>query len=288
MIDLHTHTTESDGSFSPKELVLLAKEIGLNAIAICDHDTSSGLEEAILVGQEFGIEVVPAIELSCDFEEEMHIVGLFIDKNNIDLQNKLVILAKNREIRNLKTLKVLNSLGFDIEVSDILKFTKTKIWGRAHFARVLYEKGYVESVKDAFKKYLGHNRVAYIEEEGKMTPKECIELILKANGIPILAHLHFLKQGDDKLFELLIKLKSYGLMGIEVKYTEYTSEQEALYNRFAEKLNLLKSGGSDFHGLMKPNINLGTGHGNLCVPEEYLEKIKENLYYVRTFKMVDH
>lgn len=274
MIDLHTHTDASDGSFSPKELVLLAKEMGISAIAICDHDSISALDEGIIVGQALGIEVVPAIELSCDYEKEMHIVGLFIDKDNIALQNKLVDLGKKREKRNLKTLKVLNSLGFDIKISEVLKIAKSAIWGRAHFARVLYEKGLVESTKDAFRKYLGHNRVAYIEED-KMPKKECIELIKNANGIPILAHLHFLKLEENQLFELLVELKSYGLMGIEVKYSEYTATQESLYNKLAEKLQLLKSGGSDFHGIMKQNIKLGTGLGNLCVPDEYLEKMKE-------------
>jgi hypothetical protein len=274
MIDLHTHTNASDGSFSPRELVLLAKEYGISAIAICDHDSISGLDEGIMAGHEIGVEVVPAIELSCDYEKEMHIVGLYIDKENKALQNKLVELGKKREKRNLKTLEVLNSLGFDIDISDILKIAKSAIWGRAHFARVLYEKGLVESTKDAFRKYLGHNRVAYIEED-KMSQKECIELIKNANGIPILAHLHFLKLDEDRLFELLVQLKSYGLMGIEVKYSEYTAEQENLYNSLADKLQLLKSGGSDFHGIMKQNIKLGTGLGNLCVSDEYLEKIKE-------------
>lgn len=274
MIDLHTHTNASDGSFSPRELVLHAKELGLDAIAICDHDSISGLNEGILVGSELGVEVVPAIELSCDYEKEMHIVGLYIDKDNIALQNKLVDLAKKREKRNLKTLKVLNSLGFDIDISEVLKIAKSAIWGRAHFARVMYEKGLVESTKEAFKKYLGHNRVAYIEED-KMSQKECIELILNAKGIPILAHLHYLKLDENKLFELLVLLKSYGLMGLEVKYCEYTKEEESLYNSLADKLQLLKSGGSDFHGIMKPNIKLGTGLGNLCVPKEYLDKIKE-------------
>jgi len=269
MIDLHTHTIASDGSCSADELILLAKAAGLKAIAITDHDSVSELYR-----YDDEIEIVPGIELSCDFQREMHIVGLYIDKNNTALNEKLVTLCKLREIRNLKTLSILEQLGFPITIDEVKKIAMGKIWGRAHFARLMYEKGYVTSTKEAFRLYLGHGRPAYITED-RMHPKECIGLIRNAGGIPILAHMHYLHLDDEALRAQLIELKGYGLMGVETKYTEYTEKNEKEYTKIAEDLNLLKSGGSDFHGFMKPNIKLGMGFGNLNVPYSYLDNIKK-------------
>ena len=268
MIDLHVHTTASDGSCNTSEVIELAKSTGLSAIAITDHDSVDGLGF-----YDDEIEVIDGIELSCDFSREMHIVGLYIDKNNEVLAEKLIKLAELREVRNLKTLKILNELGFPITVDEVKKIATGKIWGRAHFARLLFEKGYVESTKDAFRKYLGHGRPAYVTED-RMQPEECIRFIKNAGGIPILAHMHYLHLDEIELRALLLELKSYGLMGVETKYTEYTPENEKLYIRMAEELGLLKSGGSDFHGFMKPDIKIGTGFGNLKVPCSYLKKIK--------------
>ena len=268
MIDLHTHTTASDGSCTTKELITLAKKIGLKAIAITDHDSVDGLNYS----DDEEIEIIPGIELSCDFEREMHIVGLYIDKNNPALKAKLAILCELREKRNLKTLEILNDMGFLISVDEVKKIATGKIWGRAHFARLMLEKGYVESTKEAFRKYLGHGRPAYITED-RMLPQECLSLIRNAGGIPILAHMHYLGLEEQPLRELILKLKSYGLMGIETKYTEYTKNYEKIYTKIAEDLNMLKSGGSDFHGFMKPDIKLGIGLGNLRVPNIYLKKL---------------
>ena len=269
MIDLHTHTTASDGSCTTSELIMLAKNAGLSAVAITDHDSVDGL--GYYDGQ---IEIIDGIELSCDFQREMHIVGLYIDRRNATLLKKLEILCKLRENRNLATLKILNELGISITVDEVKSLATGKIWGRAHFARLMLEKGYVPSTKEAFRQYLGHGRPAYVTED-RMQPEECINLIRNAGGIPILAHMHYLGLNEDDLRLLLIKLKSYGLMGIETKYTEYTNKHEKIYTKLANELDLLKSGGSDFHGFMKPDIKIGTGFGNLKVPSSYLKKIKE-------------
>ncbi len=277
MIDLHTHTTNSDGSLTPRELVKLAKEQGFSAIAVTDHDTVDGIREATLAGEEFGMEVIPGIELSCNWERELHMIGLYINPKYPPLAEKLKELAKNREKRNLKTLEILNSLGMPITVEEVKQIATGNIWGRAHFAKLLCDKGYVASVKEGFQKYLGHGRVAHVNED-RIEPEEAISLIRQAGGVPILAHMHYLKLSDEELRNLLIRFKQSGLMGAEVIYTEYTPEQTKLYTELVEELGLLKSGGSDFHGAMKPQIPLTPNH--LRIPYSFLKEIKN---HVRTF-----
>ncbi len=277
MIDLHTHTTHSDGSLTPRELVKLAKEQGFSAIAVTDHDTVDGIAEAMQAGKELQIEVVPGVELSCNFGRELHMIGLFIDPTHPALTEKLKVLAKNRERRNLKTLEVLNSLGISITLEEVKKVATGNIWGRAHFAKLLCDKGYVASVKEGFQKYLGVGRVAYVEEE-RIEAEEAISLIRSAGGVPILAHMHYLKLSPEDLKNLLLRFQKSGLLGAEVLYTEYTPEQTRLYTEMVEELGLFKSGGSDFHGAMKPQIPLTPSH--LRIPYSFLKEIKN---HVRTF-----
>lgn len=277
MIDLHTHTTASDGSSSPAELVRLAKEAGLCAVAVTDHDTVDALPQALLAGEKLDMEVIGGVELSCNWEREMHIVGLYIDHTHPKLLAALSDLAQKRHRRNMKTLARLNELGLSVTEEEILAVATGNIWGRAHFAKVLCDKGYVESVKEGFQKYLGHGRPAHINEE-RLEPEEAIALIREAGGVPVLAHMHYLKLDLPALRELLIRLKKAGLMGAEVIYTEYTKEQTESYTNLIQELGLLKSGGSDFHGAMKPQITLS--RHNLNVPYSFLKEIKK---YVRTF-----
>ena len=277
MIDLHTHTTNSDGSLTPRELVKLAKEQGFSAIAVTDHDTVDGIGEATQAAEELGMEVIPGIELSSNFARELHMIGLYINPKYPPLVEKLKELAKNREKRNLKTLEILNRLGMPITVEEVKQIATGNIWGRAHFAKLLCDKGYVASVKEGFQKYLGHGRVAHVNED-RIDPEEAISLIRRSGGVPILAHMHYLKLSDEELRNLLVRFKQSGLAGAEVIYTEYTPEQTKLYTELVEELGLLKSGGSDFHGAMKPQIPLDPNH--LRIPYSFLKEIKN---HVRTF-----
>ncbi len=277
MIDLHTHTTASDGSETPYCLVKQAKEAGLLAIAVTDHDTVDSIPEALIAGQELDMEVVPGVELSCNWEREMHIVGLYIDHTNPTLTEALSDLKQKRNRRNQKILLRLNELGLEITQDEMLAVATGAVWGRAHFAKVLCDKGYVASVKEGFQKYLGYGRPAHVNEE-RLEPEEAISLIRKAGGIPILAHMHYLKLELPQLEALLKRLKQAGLMGAEAIYTEYTEEQTIAYTKLIESLQLLKSGGSDFHGAMKPQITLC--RENLNIPYSYLKEIKK---HVRTF-----
>lgn len=277
MIDLHTHTTQSDGSLTPRELVKTAKEQGFSAIAVTDHDTVDGIREAMAAAGEFGIETIPGLELSCNYHRELHIVGLYINPDYPPLVEKLKILAKNREKRNQKTLEILNELGMCITVEEVKQIATGNIWGRAHFAKLLCDKGYVGSVKEGFQKYLGHGRIAHVNED-RIEPEEAISLIRAAGGVPILAHMHYLKLSDGELKDLLVRFQKSGLLGAEVIYTEYTPEQTKFYTELVEELGLLKSGGSDFHGAMKPQIPLDPNH--LRIPYSFLKEIKT---HVRTF-----
>ncbi len=277
MIDLHTHTTASDGSDSPRELIKRAKEGGLCAIAVTDHDTTDGLDEAVAAGKEFGVEVIPGIELSCNFETQMHLLGLFINRNCPRLQEELQMQVKHREERNLLMLQRLNQLGFSITVDDMRTLTTGTVWGRAHFAKLLFEKGYTKSVKEGFDAYLSQDGPVYVKRE-RLQPEKAIQLVLDAGGIPVLAHMHSLKLDLPHLKDLLIRLKQAGLMGAEVIYTEYTREQTKAYTALIEEVGLLKSGGSDYHGAMKPQIPLSAEH--LKIPYTMLKEIKQ---HVRTF-----
>ena len=277
MIDLHTHTTASDGSDAPRELIKRAKEGGLCAIAVTDHDTTDGLDEAVAAGKEFGVEVIPGIELSCNFETQMHLLGLFINKNHPRLQEELQMQVKHREERNLLMLQRLNQLGFSITVDDVKTVAAGNVWGRAHFAKLLFEKGYTKSVKEGFDAYLSQDGPVYVKRE-RLQPEEAIQLVLDAGGIPVLAHMHSLKLDLPDLKDLLIRLKQAGLMGAEVIYTEYTKEQTKAYTALIEEVGLLKSGGSDYHGAMKPQIPLSAEH--LEIPYTMLKEIKQ---HVRTF-----
>lgn len=277
MIDLHIHTTASDGSDSPFDLVCSAAKAGFRAIAITDHDTIDGVFEALCAGKSAGIEVIPGVELSCDWDRELHVVGLYINPKNPKLIRTLEELAMCRVRRNQKTLLLLRKMGISITEEEVRQVATGNIWGRAHFAKILCDKGYVASVKEGFQKYFGFGRPAYVNEE-RLSPEEAIAVIRAAGGIPILAHMHYLKLDFLALKELLLHLKQAGLMGAEVIYSEYTPVQTLAYTALIEELHLLKSGGSDYHGVMKPHILLTPSYLN--IPYSFLKEMKP---HVRTF-----
>ncbi len=275
-IDLHTHSLKSDGSMTPAEVVREAKREGLAAIALSDHDTVDGLPEAIAEGEKIGVEVIPAIEFSVQSKTETHILGYFIDYNNPDLKRILKEVVDLRIERNHVTTQRLNELGFDISLEEVRALAPNNFVGRAHFARVLMDKGYTESVKEGFDKYMSVGKYAYCEKQ-RLTARDAVELIAKCGGISFLAHPHLTKLPDDELRAFLVELKEYGLCGIEGYYTDYTPEMQTKYQSMAEELGLMISGGTDFHAAMKPHISIGTGLGNMKIPYSILEKMKEKI-----------
>lgn len=276
-IDLHTHSLKSDGSMTPAEVVREAKKAGLAAIALSDHDTVDGLPEAITEGEKIGVEVIPAIEFSVQSKTETHILGYFIDYNNPHLKQIIKEVVDLRIERNHVTTQRLNELGFDITLEEVRALAPNNFVGRAHFARVLMDKGYTQSVKEGFEKYMSVGKYAYCEKQ-RLTARDAVELIAECGGISFLAHPHLTKLPDDELKEFLAELKSYGLCGIEGYYTDYTPEMQAKYHALAEEMGLMISGGTDFHAAMKPHINIGTGTGNMKIPYSVLENMKKNLH----------
>lgn len=275
-IDLHTHSLKSDGSMTPAEVVREAKKAGLAAIALSDHDTVDGIEEAVSEGKKIGLEVIPAIEFSVISETETHILGYFIDIDNPDLKRVMNEVVDLRIRRNEVTCQRLNELGFDITLEEVRALAPNNFVGRAHFARVLMDKGYTKSVKEGFDKYMSAGRYAYCEQQ-RLTAKEAIELIKKCGGLSFLAHPHLTKFDDDKIRMYIKELKSYGLDGIEGYYTDYTPEMQGKYQYMAKEMGLMISGGTDFHAKMKPHISIGTGLGNMKIPYSLIEEMKKRI-----------
>lgn len=271
-IDLHTHSIKSDGSYTPSELIRLAKKLGLYAIALTDHDNIDGIIEAKEEAEKQDIIFIPGIELSCDFKAELHIVGLNIDVNNKTLIKMTEKFKKERALRNINTIKRLNDIGILLTLEDAKKYCMGNALGRAHIAKAMIDKGYVSSVKEAFQKYLGKGKVGY-SNEFRISVYEALSLIKECNGISILAHCHYLDMENDEFISFVKDLKEHGLCGLEGYYTEYSKEQSDFYIEVAKKLNLKISGGTDFHGAMKPNISLGSGFGDLKVPKNVYDEL---------------
>ena len=277
-IDLHSHTTRSDGTLSPTELILHAHSIGLEALAVTDHDTIAGVEEAMDAGMRLRIEVISGAELSIEYDlpesGHMHVVGLFLDTSSRELRDGPDWLRKKREERTPKILKILDEHGVHLTEEEIMERAGGASVGRPHMAGLMVEKGYVSSIKEAFDLYLKKGAVAYAPKE-KFPLGKAIDMIRSAGGIPILAHPYSLKLGDQALEDLLVYMKNKGLAGMEVYYSNHTPEQTELYLSLARKLDLIVSGGSDFHGENKPDIKLGTGLGDLDIPYSILADMKE-------------
>lgn len=274
-IDLHVHSTASDGSFSPQELVKLAKTQGLSALAITDHDTVSGFAPAAEAGQLMGIEVVPGIEISTKYGGPIHILGYYIDVNSEKLKPVLEWVVQDRDMRNMKIAEKMAADGIPISY-DKMRRRFGEVIGRPHFARILVELGLARNTRDAFDRYVEKGQKYYMPRNF-LSIERSVEIIREAGGVPVLAHPFQYKRDDAGLRDILEHCMDYGLMGMECRYSGYTQEQSAYLEALADEYGLLKTGGSDFHGISKPDILLGEGKGSLNVPYEFLEKIKAAL-----------
>lgn len=276
-IDLHTHTTASDGTLSPTELVKLAKETGLNAVAITDHDTFQGVPEALAAGEKYGIEVIPGTELSLESPEGagwIHVVGLWLPQEAEELKKALDWVIEGRANRNHEIVEKLRKLGVNTTYEAIAARAKGTV-GRPHFAQELLALGVVSSIDEAFRVWLGDNGRAYVPKR-KLTPEQALPILNNIGATSILAHPFALKLNYKETERVVKDLMALGLEGIEVYYPEHSDADVKAYGEMAERLGLLKSGGSDFHGSNKPKISLGKGKGTLHVPSELLEKMKEH------------
>lgn len=243
LADLHLHTNESDGTWSPTELVHEAIKLGLSAIAITDHDTTAGINEALAVAPE-KIEVIPGIELSSREPngEDVHILGLWIDPDSSDLNNQLAMFKEERIKRNGKILSKLNKLGININEEDVLQYAHKEIVSRSHIASALVNNKTVRTKQEAFDKFLTPGAPTYVERK-TFAPEKAIELILNSGGVPVLAHPGLLNNLD-----ILPSLVKSGLVGLEVIHSTHTKKQTEFFLKLAKGYNLLPSGGSDCHG----------------------------------------
>lgn len=274
-IDLHTHSTASDGTLSPSELVHLAANISLKAIALTDHDTVQGLPEACAAGREVGLEVIGGCELSVNFPlGSMHILGLWLPLRPAHLQASLDNLLLLRKARNETIIHNLNNHGVAITYAELEELAASGTIGRPHIARLLVAKGHALDVRDAFANWLRPGTKGYAPKE-KLDPRAAIELLKSDGATVILAHPCTLHLDGTALEATLRQLKDWGLDGIEVFYSMHTQVQTNVYGDLCRRLDLLESAGSDFHGANKPNIALGRGKGGLRSAYALVARMKE-------------
>lgn len=273
-IDLHTHTTASDGTLTPSELVAYAAEKGLCAVAVTDHDTTEGIAEALSAADGRELNVIPGIEISSMYDRlEIHIVGLFIDPENTSLLEWLTALRQSREERNKKMLTVLSDMGIEISYDELSEFAAGSIITRAHFAGIMLKKGYITSINEAFDRLIGDRCPAYIPRE-LPDYKTSINMIRSAGGIAVLAHPLLYKINTKGLEDMVSELAAASLTGIEAYYSTHSPSDTKYIKRLAQQNRLLLSGGSDFHGSNKKNLDLGTGYGTLAVPADLIDTLK--------------
>lgn len=270
-VDLHIHTTASDGRLAPEEVVQLAAERGLQVIAITDHDTVAGIQRAIEASHHFpDLTVIPALEINTDTQSgEVHILGYYIDYNNAGLQKALERLRSAREVRARKIVSNLAELDIDVSWERVLELAGGGSVGRPHIAQAMFEGGYIPSLQEAFIKYIGRHGPAYAERE-RLSPKEAVELVISAQGLPVLAH----PMDIDNLENLIVELKQVGLVGLETYYNGYHNNTIKKLTRLASKYDLITTGGSDCHGL-------GSSHetplGGVEVPLDCVKRLETML-----------
>ena len=269
MIDLHMHSTCSDGTFSPSELVRQVKAAGVTHMALTDHDTVAGLAEAREEAARQGVAFLGGLEISAELQPgTMHILGYGFDEGSAHLLERLEYVRRARRERNPKIIANLNGLGFEIRLEEVAAKAGGEVLGRPHFAQVMLDKGYVESTQEAFDKYLAKGKPAYMDKE-RLSPGESVSVIRSAGGVAVLAHPLQLKARSDEELEALIGgLVNAGLQGMECYYRNHTPEVTRNFLLLAKRFGLIPTGGSDFHGASRPHIHLGTGEGNLKVPME--------------------
>lgn len=277
MVDLHAHTTASDGSLSPIELVALAREKNLSAVGVTDHDTIAAWDEAFAAGEKQNVEIVPGVELSTSYEGgRFHLLGYLFDRDS-NLTQVLEDIQAERGNRNAVIFENLKKLGVPLEEAEVRKFAGRDDGelGRPHFARAMVERGYAGSTQEAFDKYLADGAPGYAPKE-VLSPHEAIALIHDAGGVAIWAHPPMRKKFSyDELEERLRDWIGWGLDGLEVFYAQYTPQDTAWTNAMCEKYNLIGSGGSDFHGVSKPDVQLGKVQTGEAVPLGVLQQLKQ-------------
>ncbi len=273
-IDLHIHSLFSDGTYTPYEIARLAKQLGITAISITDHDTVSGTEKALDAARQFDIEAISGIEMSVLHNEmNLHILGYFVDHNSPEFKGKIEKLQVARKERNKKIIKKLNEHGIFISYEEVKAVSKIDQMGRPHIAQVLHRKGYVKTINEAFIKYLKNDALAYVTRF-LYNSKEAIQIIQEAGGFSVLAHPVQIDPSLKQLPKIVDDLVALGLDGLEMYYPTHSGKVRRKIRKITKKHDLLFTGGSDFHGIIRPGTNLASGV-KLYVPPELLDVMKQ-------------
>lgn len=274
-VDLHTHSRLSDGSDTPTELIETAHSVGLSALALTDHDTQDGIQEARSAGAGLGIEIIPGVEISCEWAPgTLHMVVLFLEPGEGPLQDRLARLQRARATRNDHIVERLNGLGIEITNEEVAEEAGTGVTGRPHIAALLIRKGIAEDMRAAFDEYLGNGRPAYVARE-RLTPEDSIGLALQSRALPILSHPYTMGLESETQFrEAFGYLADLGLAGIDCYYPEYSPDEREALAAVTRSFGMIPSGGSDYHGTYKEGLQLGTGWGDLVVADEVLEELR--------------
>jgi hypothetical protein len=276
LCDLHTHSTASDGTARPAEVVRLAKQVGLRAVALTDHDTLAGVEEAAHEAKHLGVELIPGCEISLDgVPGTFHMTGIGVDPSDRVLRERLEFVLKGREGRNAEMVRKLGALGIPVTMEEVAAEAGGDVVGRPHFARALVKRGVVKDFKEAFDRFLGKGRAAYAERDRLPLP-DAIAAIHGAGGAAVLAHPYTVAHETPAAFEAWLReTAAAGLDGIETIYTEHSGADERRFRELANRCGLLEAGGSDYHGGNKANTDVGVGKGNLRIPYSLFEALRD-------------
>ncbi len=277
MIDLHSHSTISDGTDTPAEVIALGAAAGLTALALTDHDTLEHLPEARAAAARHKLRLVPGCEISCELELRapgtMHLLVYFVDDGPGPLQDRLGELQAGRNERNIQILDALRAQGMDVKPEELRAEAGPGSAGRPHIARILMRKGYVASIQEAFDRWLAKGQPAYFERP-RLTPEAAIDLAHQSGAVTVVAHPGSLDLPEPELDELVRELAATGLDGLECLYGRYAPDERRAYSELAHRHGLAVTGGSDYHGENKPDLKVGTGRGDLAVPDELLDQLE--------------
>jgi len=284
-VDFHMHTTHSDGSYTPVELMRYCQAKGLACVSVTDHDTMSSFEACDAEAKQLGIELIAGVEISAQFEPgTLHILGFFLDRHHPKLQAVFGEIQKARRERNPQIIQKLNALGIEMTMEEVTEEACAKTGlaagkqiGRPHFAKVMLRKGYVRNMEEAFEKYLGKGQPAYVDKR-RVTSEEALQLIREAGGIASVAHPKHMNLAGEELEKEIGQLVDQGLGAIEVYNSCQTREDHVIYKKIAKRFDLVETGGSDFHGANKPDVDLGFLGENIQLGYEMVEALRERIH----------
>lgn len=273
LIDLHLHSTASDGSMAPVELVEAAAKAGVSALALTDHDTTAGLGDAAAAAARLGLEFIPGVELSCSTEYgQVDVLGYYAPLDDRAFEKKLADLKAARDRRNALILEKLAGLGLPLSLEELMGEAGITI-GRPHIASLMVKRGYVKSVREAFERFLGEGKSAYVPKED-FSPAGAVGLLASVGAVPVIAHPMLVRAPWEWLDALVASLVPHGLAGLEAYHSEHDGRGVRSIVGLADKYGLIVTGGSDFHGAAKPHIFIGRGRGSLVVPAFVLERLE--------------